>query len=933
MSRSHYTDNRYEQRWLHHEAKTVIYPHQRSAQSWPPNPIVEDELVSLTHEHKPAVPDAWKTEAQPRGDIDQVPIIFEVNQNLTKTYASAGIEETLYVTVPTNVSPSSKSSTAFTPVSDYSNHDRRYVYIPERGIEIPLTYDEPRSPKYNRPSGLQKKEKSRGRQDRPVVETNLPILNPLKQPKPHLQRLPSPCTGTPKSVKPSENRLSGEFLLSPDLMSPKIRSRKKRSQYFETINHSSKIDGTINSSQLSGKLEQGIRPFPRRYVSAMPQPGERAQWRGSITPETATPYPMSSDDSDLSSDELPTSQSIRKPGRNSPDSPHMLSMPRLEDFSIRKERKNTLLQQPSLLPVRAVSVFDSRVPSTNVTVPIAVGVQNVNTLLSTPRATKRQASPRGSPVNSPSSSPPTPPLDDNHSNRNVGQDASPKNTSPTLESSFRPTSRPSSPVQLLHTRQSVGLIPGELNRPESSKLIPGPRSQMTSPLPSYTTRDTSVAAAPRIDVRSPSPANHSKSVAYNTKDFKLLDSRHASLAPLVVPNTPVLDVLPIGQRRRTLSNVETRTQLYMDPASFQQTSDINPPPRTWTRPSVSDRPVSLEAQPPILPPCERPTPLAGLTDWYTLVGFPSCSICPSCRDVVSSTGYARYFKPSLSRSPGSLTRCGFSLPWVRMAWLLNIKQRRRDFDMIYTMAEVAVHEPPCPGKIGAIRQWYRVVDAESGKQVSGFDACSYCVSSLETMFPLLRGLFQKSRSHHPKQERACALRSDSKRFPVYVDLLEVTADHANKFKRPPNTLRFLELAKKMAAVRECSRDDMLLDQRWHTIAQIPELTVCEECYDEVVQPAINRGSSLASQFSRNPHRIEPLDEGVSCQLYSPRMRTAFADACKRNDLAGLMAMAVQRHRIEIELQARNAVVQKAELGDEERTERVKGLVEEWKRWE
>lgn len=927
MSRPYNTQYHNHQRRHDHQAPPIVQQAHRPRPKWPPTPVVEDEATALSHEYKPAVPDAWRNEAQCRGSLDQLPIIIDSGHPSAKPSAPVMVERRDKNEKYRRSSSSSESSSPLTPDSDDSNHDRRYVYIPEEGIEIPLTYDEPRTPKHDQNPRPTKQDRPRGRQDRPELETKLPELESSR--KPHLERLPSPYAYTPKTSKPTGSRFSGEYLPSPDTISPSVKIIDQAGQYFEINAQSTKKNERRAMSQASNSLEKNVQPSPIRNASAMIYPGDGAAKTENGTPVKLTPYPVSDDESDVSPDEAPQPQHTRRPDQHSPESPRVFSMPRLEDFAQRKESTRRPLQQPVLLPARERSAYDNRGPPTPVAGPTAPGLQKVDASLSSPGFETRQASARASTSNSPYSTPLITPPGDNYNNRNISRTVSPRATPLTSRPTSRPASRPASPVQLLPSRQAAGApsTPKQTEGSISSTLKS--RSRMNSPLPSPGLQDTSVAPAPRIDVQSPPTVNHNKSSSYDADYAQNLTTGAGSLAPFILPHTSMLNAPPIGQRRRTLSNVETRPQLSINPTSFPQALEPIQSPQTRFRPTTP-RAVSFGAQSSTLPPCSRPYPVAGFDDWYNLVGRPSFSICPSCREAVASTGHEQIFTPSLPKPSGVETSCEFSVPWVRMAWL---SRRGLDVEMTYGLADVAVHEPPCPGETEAVRQWYRVVDAETGKQVSSFDACSYCVYNLEMIFPILRGVFQKSHTRHPMQQRPCDLRSGSTRFPMYIDHFEMIANHAKEFRRPPNPLRFIELARRLASIRECSRDNLVLDQRWHMMSQIPELTVCEECYDGVIRPAINTGSTLASQFSRNPHRVAPPDMGVSCQLYSLRTRSVFADACRRNDLAMLRDVAAQRHRVERQLQARHGDLRRAEMDEEERAEKVRELVEEWKTWE
>lgn len=254
----------------------------------------------------------------------------------------------------------------------------------------------------------------------------------------------------------------------------------------------------------------------------------------------------------------------------------------------------------------------------------------------------------------------------------------------------------------------------------------------------------------------------------------------------------------------------------------------------------------------------------------------------------------------------------------------TLNKKRQKPEYLHAIASTA--EDPCPGKMGAIRLWYSLPDPDTGKPISNFDVCPYCVKATECIFPSLRGVFRHDHKQTPMKQRACDLRCDSRRFAAYIDRLESIAHKADVERRPPGLHRFAHFAREMAMTRECSKDVMVLGQAWHIMPQLPQFTVCEDCYNDIVWPEIDAGSPLAAKFNRSM-QIMGLG-GVSCQLYSPRMRHVFKDAVRSNDLAYLQQYAVKRNNVERSLQARHA--QARAYGDSEEIARV---VQEWKKWE
>lgn len=930
----------------------LIHQDYRPRRRWPPSPTVEEESISLSKEYEPLLFDTSKEEARFRGEIDQLPMIIDVNPPLPAALTPSRIHPDFRKRPGPESYSSSEHSSPHTPSdNDWINNDRRYVYIPEKGIEIPITYEEPRIPKYEkRPRTPREMDESRSRKDLSRLETDLPGINTPWDRPPGSKRTPSPYAYTSKSMEAIYDAKSGGNVTSADIMSPSVvvsHSDTKHSP--QRTRHDRKISG-------EGAGTRPVRPPMNRHTAEIGSPGGHPNAGRYRTPAQSAPYPDSSDELDLSPDIFSPSPMRHDPGLTTPQSPPKYSMPRPEYFSKRRG-EGELPHGATYPPTPPPSTHEKGINQSNWVSPSSPGLHSRYALPSSPGSpygnmpplspvshygnippssprsqneymppssprVDRRTSPQGPPMTSPPSATPNP-----HS-RGVSHSTKPRNRPPGL----KPMSRPASPVQPSETR-SFGT--STLNRSElTTDINRQPTLDMSqSPSSPGIEGASYIQAPPRIDVREPSPALPEEISHEAPERIPKPLSLPASLTPFLIPQPPDIKTIAPGGRRRALSNVETRPKISFGESHSETLVLPLHPPRARSRPSTRERAVSFGSQPLALLPCPRPIPVAGFTDWYTLIGNSSFSICPSCRHAVFSAGYETLFQPRRHESPGFKRRCDFSTPWTRMVILLTIATKRPDPKLIYAMSDIIVDEMPCPGKGLVVGQWYRVFNVESGKQVSGFDVCPYCVRNIETIFPILRGVFQKSRSKRPDQKRMCDLRADSKRFTAYIDLLESTANQAKDFNRPPNTLRFTDLAEKMAAIPECSRDDMLLDQVWHTTAHIPELTVCEDCYREVVRPASRQGYAVAAQFSRRPHRAGPRDLGISCQLYSSRMRGAFMDACRRDDLTELKQMALQRHRVEGELQRETREVQRADMGDDEKTARITGLVEEWKRWE
>jgi hypothetical protein len=133
----------------------------------------------------------------------------------------------------------------------------------------------------------------------------------------------------------------------------------------------------------------------------------------------------------------------------------------------------------------------------------------------------------------------------------------------------------------------------------------------------------------------------------------------------------------------------------------------------------------------------------------------------------------------------------------------------------------------------------------------------------------------------------------------------------------PAIARFVQLARENAFKNECSRDKALVRKLWHFIPQLPEFTVCQECYEELVWPAMHSNpSSLSSStsslyntisipkmFNRTVQPVpnEDPELGSSCYLFGPRMRKVWEKSVEANDLGHLKKKVLERKRAEMQL--------------------------------
>jgi len=346
-----------------------------------------------------------------------------------------------------------------------------------------------------------------------------------------------------------------------------------------------------------------------------------------------------------------------------------------------------------------------------------------------------------------------------------------------------------------------------------------------------------------------------------------------------------------------------------------------------------------------MPGCPRPEPTAGHDDWYTIVGSPNLDFCPDCiDDVFERTVYRNCFRRSLPRSMNTKVQCAFSTPWIRLAWIITLQQRKPDLTLMRDLADIEETSEPCPGGTESVRSWYGLRDRE-GYFVRDFQICYSDVRKIERLLPTLSGLFVRLPHRASYNKHKCALRADGNRFSLYLDKILDMHDKAHSSCKGPDPMPFINLVERKLRVRECERDNMLLNGLWHFIPSIPDLTVCEDCYEEIVEPEVKKNSDVAMRFNRTLQPVYGEGIGTSCQLYSRRMRKVFRTAVKENDVKYLSRKAMERRDAELRLQERyRDVIRRAKRleergsGSEDEEKRLERDLErisvEWKdKWE
>lgn len=866
----------------------------RQRARWPPSPSVEDEAVALLKEHGTTRLQAEDV-PQSRGTIDQEPLIQDV---------------------PGAVPAPSE--------------DRRFVWVESKAGKQKDTPTPPTS---------DDEKDQRGRRKAPKLETGaLPEMR---------GRQPSPYAWKPPTY-PSNNRSSGEFFLSPDCLTPPptAPSASRSKQASTSVPWPSSTDSQPNVSKKEdasafdalrndedvfdnsdiddgGAASLRTRRPPARYSFVNPE--AQILTTRKATSGTASPIP----------------DPIRKPGNTEEARAH-------PDFSNNSSRPEVLERARKPTPLKVSSLAQDTITS-------SAKQSSPNQLSGQPYRTPSQTS--SSPY------PPSPPRSP-RLNADKARESKPPSI-PNSRPGSRDTSLRSTPQTSPHLSSSLPSGDQAWNSYFASQAAQ--RSRPPSRLASSSTVPESCSYVPP---RLREPVRHSSSLPYPVEEdvYQLMPSeKDHQFFPeqLTTVDSPAPKTLS-----RAGTPVSTPSERARPPFPMRHTaaeviplaspSAINSRKASITRPASPKTPSTSAPAPLPLPACPRPEYSRGHDDWYMLDGCAGFDICPDCvSGVFASTVYRSYFKRSPPRPSSVQTKCDFSDPWIRLAWLLTLQRQLPSLSLLKSLTNLPMNhlDQPCPGSAEEVRNWYTIRDRD-GRYLRDFVVCPQDVRKLELLLPALRGLFvplpqRNSYSYgYQGEERKCALRTTpNNRFSLYLDSLVSLHESAASARRMPDTSNFVSLVRHKSRIRECTRDDMLRGQRWHYIPSLlPAFTVCQDCFDEVVQPQLRADSDIAMRFNGEPQFVSSEGRlGSSCQLYSARMRRVFKRAVEDNDLKYLARRAKERKEVEDKLQGRVADInymrrrlrrsdsyalssrEEAEL--DRLQDECEGIAEEWSAWE
>ncbi|KAG8159985.1 hypothetical protein KVR01_010622 [Diaporthe batatas] len=836
---------------------------------FPPPPSVEDEAVSIAKEQGTLVAGVSDEEPKCRGDVEQNPIILPVPEfNPERRYVLVTPSET------------DDACLSDTPAQERPVSTPRTEYPANTKIPLDRKADDAVRPDIQR---------RRSRVDLPRIETDVPP--PRSKTPSRVQRARSATCVDQKpretqdyfSPHPESARPVADAFLSP-VIKHSTKGRDRAYWNFNSGSEGTSPRGSASSLKPSSADRKGLDGYARSPLSSSPAAQRRTHSAMDVPRE---PRRAAERESSYKT-ELPV-----RARRNGPPSP-TLDQCQLPPRSTRRDLSPPTSRAPQPKLSRRKSSYSNR-PSVSRAGDYGFSSdEDRDHRRSRTHHDRRKStfghgdrpnllSPGLSSVSKTKSRPPSPLPSPKSSHAHLPHyeyQEDPRSSTATLNTArYRHRNENERPVSPMssgdssprdHSRLTVG---GSGNRPRAASRTPSIRSNASTGKPGTNPASVSASisnpAATATEERKrqtmpPSPAysrQGSLEAIHDAKD-------HWQPEPFAPDQSHI-------SPRQSANGVE------------------QPPPVVSYRRFSED--VNAGAKPG-LPDCPMKRPTIGYTNWLTLPRCDNFTICLSCYEQVF---YPTEFRDMFYQAPYRFKERELSCdlgtsPWYQIAWLMTRKYRRTDIRLIQGVSGVLSKERiPCYGSARVTRMWYSITDPDTRHCLPGFRVCSPCAKSVEILFPSLMGVFVPRDRYAEPKSGECSLHftENRNRFLIYFDVFEKCHDVAMDTKSAPDVQRLADNINFWAKVDECPRDEPLRNAKWNTMSSIPEMTVCHECFLEVVFPELvadvnshtvtgSERRSVARDFYQNPSLI---NEATVCQMASPKMREVFRRACKLED--------------------------------------------------
>ncbi|KAL4945627.1 hypothetical protein BDV06DRAFT_184401 [Aspergillus oleicola] len=268
--------------------------------------------------------------------------------------------------------------------------------------------------------------------------------------------------------------------------------------------------------------------------------------------------------------------------------------------------------------------------------------------------------------------------------------------------------------------------------------------------------------------------------------------------------------------------------------------------------------------------------------WYQPRGAGSSteglSICERCyNDFMAHTSFKNHFQLANPNSySNAQRRCLHGLYQSRSVWGEAVESN--DFSIWLNAMIKFIQYPPCTLQIAPGTAIYQIPGVEN------FDVCQSCFVGIIQPHGLDR-FFQATGTATNSVPRACDLNPGHPSFAKYAIKLDeamITATFST----------FTTYVSRVSDNPPCPKLDLVKGRNWYGETGC---RICPSCYEEVC-----RDTYLSQFFQAIPELLPPTrdgEDGIHCDMYSPRMRTKWQSACTSRDFHSFMQFATYRKSI------------------------------------
>ncbi|KAK1967815.1 hypothetical protein LY78DRAFT_473743 [Colletotrichum sublineola] len=265
-----------------------------------------------------------------------------------------------------------------------------------------------------------------------------------------------------------------------------------------------------------------------------------------------------------------------------------------------------------------------------------------------------------------------------------------------------------------------------------------------------------------------------------------------------------------------------------------------------------------------MPACaKRQKVTVGSRKWFTPTANHDGGVlvCAACyHDHIAGSGEERKWRDAgcdnLASRYGSLVYC--MLGHFNVGVAMSRATETGEFSVFWKALDAACSEEFCGPQGIKDGTWYTFPS-----HPEDFGICASCVATIAEPLGLASSLVTKC-GVSPGTTILCSFNPASPRFASYMGkLLEgfFTAD----------TQPLESYALEFASLPLCPRDEDFQNRRWYGWR---DCTICPSCYHEFV-----RGTALAASM---PLKGDMVPASLMCEMYSPRMRGLYTEACARS---------------------------------------------------